>query len=162
MALIKCRECEREISSEARTCPHCGCRTRERKKLKTWHKAMLAVIAVVLIIVTVIVVNNNAWKSAVSVKYVRYEHEKVEDGWDYEYVYEITNESKKTLKNVRAVIRVEAFFDTVEFKKHVDSLYIGETVEFTIDRKEIEDAFEKENANSDWISTVEIVKIIWD
>jgi len=25
MALINCRECEKKISSRAKTCPHCGC-----------------------------------------------------------------------------------------------------------------------------------------
>ena len=159
MALIKCRECEREISSEARTCPHCGCRTRERKKLNTWHKAILAAIAVVFVIVTVVVVSNNAWKSVVSVKYVGYVSETINGG---EYVYEVTNESEKTRKNVRAIVRVEALFDTIEFEDYVDSsLYVGETVEFTINRTEIEEAFEKENANSDWIKTVEVVKITW-
>ena len=25
MAMIDCRECEKQISSRAKTCPHCGC-----------------------------------------------------------------------------------------------------------------------------------------
>ena len=25
MALIKCKECSKEISEDARKCPHCGC-----------------------------------------------------------------------------------------------------------------------------------------
>lgn len=120
---------------------------------------MLAAIAVVLVIVTVVVVSSNAWKSVVSVKYVGYVSETINGG---EYVYEVTNESEKTRKNVRAIVRVEALFDTVEFEDYVDSsLYVGETVEFTINRAEIEEAFEKENANSDWIKTVEVVKIMW-
>lgn len=31
MALIKCPECEREISDKAKACPHCGCPINEKK-----------------------------------------------------------------------------------------------------------------------------------
>lgn len=31
MALIKCSECGKEISSNARSCPHCGNPTKNRK-----------------------------------------------------------------------------------------------------------------------------------
>lgn len=30
MALVNCRECDQEISSGAKRCPHCGCKTREK------------------------------------------------------------------------------------------------------------------------------------
>ena len=34
MALIKCPECEREISDKAEACPHCGCPTAKNVKQK--------------------------------------------------------------------------------------------------------------------------------
>src|SRR5687767_12032950 len=41
MSLIHCRECAHEISSEATACPHCGCPTRPRKKIKPVSFALL-------------------------------------------------------------------------------------------------------------------------
>ena len=32
MALIDCRECGKEISDKARTCPHCGCPSEEQER----------------------------------------------------------------------------------------------------------------------------------
>ena len=29
MALIKCKECNHQISSQAKTCPNCGCQTKD-------------------------------------------------------------------------------------------------------------------------------------
>lgn len=37
MALIKCEECGKEISSEALTCPHCGATTAEGKRNKDFQ-----------------------------------------------------------------------------------------------------------------------------
>lgn len=34
MSLIKCRECDHEISSEAKTCPNCGCPTQVKRRIK--------------------------------------------------------------------------------------------------------------------------------
>ncbi len=34
MALILCKECNREISDKAESCPHCGCPVNERKNKK--------------------------------------------------------------------------------------------------------------------------------
>lgn len=36
MALTRCRECRREVSTEARTCPHCGVPYPARKEWKGW------------------------------------------------------------------------------------------------------------------------------
>ena len=35
MALIKCPECEKEISSKAKTCPHCGCPLEKKEDNKS-------------------------------------------------------------------------------------------------------------------------------
>ncbi len=33
MAIIKCRECDHEISDEAKVCPNCGCPTQPKKRV---------------------------------------------------------------------------------------------------------------------------------
>ncbi len=59
MALIKCRECGKEISSEATSCPNCGAPVKEdeiKKEIKAGIKigkkiAIIFIIALLLIIV---------------------------------------------------------------------------------------------------------------
>ncbi|EAR7150476.1 zinc ribbon domain-containing protein [Salmonella enterica] len=36
MALVKCKECGKPISTEAKQCPHCGCPTGKRDTYPTW------------------------------------------------------------------------------------------------------------------------------
>ncbi|EGV0624897.1 hypothetical protein JFZ42_002272 [Salmonella enterica] len=36
MALVKCKECGKPISTEAKQCPHCGCLTGKRDTYPTW------------------------------------------------------------------------------------------------------------------------------
>jgi predicted nucleic acid-binding Zn ribbon protein len=48
MALVRCHECDREISTGAKVCPHCGARNKSRKKSKALRWIFtLAVIAMV-------------------------------------------------------------------------------------------------------------------
>ena len=44
MAMIKCRECGREISSRAETCPHCGMKTRYARQMEEKKENSAAVI----------------------------------------------------------------------------------------------------------------------
>lgn len=48
MAMAKCRECGKEVSSEAETCPHCGIEKPARKsglkKFATWAAIIVAVV----------------------------------------------------------------------------------------------------------------------
>lgn len=46
MALIKCKECGNEISSQAKTCPQCGHPTPKRTSTFTWIVAAFIVFAV--------------------------------------------------------------------------------------------------------------------
>ncbi len=50
MALVKCHECDREISTEAKICPQCGARNKSRKKSKIlrWLLALAIIAAVVM------------------------------------------------------------------------------------------------------------------
>ena len=53
MALIKCPECNREISDTAKTCPHCGYKlnveqVRHRNKIVTWSIVSVLIIALAI------------------------------------------------------------------------------------------------------------------
>ncbi len=58
MALTKCRECRKEISSDARTCPHCGCPSDKEKRvaeIKEQDKKGCAwIFAIIFIILAII------------------------------------------------------------------------------------------------------------
>lgn len=52
MALVRCKECGKEISGSAETCPHCGCKTAHGQVVvqnKTWGMQLLIHIACVAI-----------------------------------------------------------------------------------------------------------------
>jgi hypothetical protein len=42
MALIKCKECGKEVSSEAKTCPYCGAKPKTKTSLFTWVITVIA------------------------------------------------------------------------------------------------------------------------
>lgn len=50
MALIKCKECDKEISSSVKKCPHCG----KRQKKPIWKRWWLWAIGILLIVFVVI------------------------------------------------------------------------------------------------------------
>ena len=63
MALIKCEECGKEISEEARTCPNCGVKTAKTKKQnKTISKVVIMVLIIVTLIAIIGINTNNAKK----------------------------------------------------------------------------------------------------
>ena len=47
MALHECPECDKSVSSEAQTCPHCGCPLRSGKKRQSWLGPLLLIFFVV-------------------------------------------------------------------------------------------------------------------
>ena len=50
MALIACQECKREVSTEAKTCPHCGAKVRLPKKpMSTKTKVVLGIFGALFI-----------------------------------------------------------------------------------------------------------------
>lgn len=50
MALIKCSECGKEISSDAKSCPHCG-KPLPRPKGKPFYKSVRFWIVVIIVII---------------------------------------------------------------------------------------------------------------
>lgn len=66
MALIKCPECEHEVSDKATMCPNCGCPIKGRKEIipidiatlfNRYRKILIPIIAVIAILVVVLVSN---------------------------------------------------------------------------------------------------------
>ena len=55
MALIACRECGTQVSTEAKTCPQCGVRVKKRSKLWLW----LLGTPIALFLLLMIVVSNS-------------------------------------------------------------------------------------------------------
>ena len=72
MALIKCGECGKEISSNAKTCPNCGnpVKTGEfHKELSTAKKiAIVIIILIVVFIISIPIYNNYMNKVSEEVK----------------------------------------------------------------------------------------------
>lgn len=50
MALINCKECGKEISSEAATCPHCGVKNTPQINLKAKAKTSEIIVGVIVVL----------------------------------------------------------------------------------------------------------------
>lgn len=61
MALIKCRECGKELSATALVCPHCGFPNKRKSKLGL---IIIAIFTIVLLITSVILLSNFVQKKA--------------------------------------------------------------------------------------------------
>lgn len=55
MALVKCPECNKEISNQSKMCPHCGYKTNSQKNKRT-VKLILCLLGMVLFIVLIAVI----------------------------------------------------------------------------------------------------------
>lgn len=63
MSLIKCKECGKEISEEARTCPNCGAKTsKSKKRNKVIVKIVIAILIIVILAMIIGISSNNAKK----------------------------------------------------------------------------------------------------
>ena len=59
MALIKCKECKKEIAKDAKLCPNCGTLTKYGKELKAKkQKTILIAILVLLVLLKILMVHN--------------------------------------------------------------------------------------------------------
>lgn len=60
MAMIKCRECGKEISSRAESCPYCGFKTRYgRNEAENKSNSVMMIVMLVLIVIGLIMVFTN-------------------------------------------------------------------------------------------------------
>ena len=51
MAMIKCRECEREISNKAEKCPHCGFPLSKKSKENKKTNVLGTVLGIIILII---------------------------------------------------------------------------------------------------------------
>ncbi len=59
MALKNCRECGKEVSSKASTCPHCGYKLKKKLGCFSW----IAIIFIIVVIITIIEVMTRSTSS---------------------------------------------------------------------------------------------------
>lgn len=62
MTLIKCGECGKEISEQAKTCPNCGARTQKSKKQSRTTVKFIIVIVIIAVLAVIIGVSSNEAK----------------------------------------------------------------------------------------------------
>ena len=126
-------------------------------------KKYLFVIPLLIVAVAVIwYVSSTQWTRDFDLKYVDYvsswetgNH----SGKSYE-LYEITNTTEHTLKEVYVVISVDAYSDSFEYEDYVAySIRPGETVEYRLYSGDYEEAAEEQGKTPIIIHSVDIVKI---
>jgi hypothetical protein len=64
MAMANCKECKKEVSTEAKTCPHCGVAAPVKKKLSTVTKVFVGTFFGLIAAVIMIPSNSPATKTA--------------------------------------------------------------------------------------------------
>ena len=117
-------------------------------------------IPVLVIIVAVIwYVSSTQWTRDFDLKYVDYVSD-WETGNSYR-IYEITNNTHHTLKDVTVVIEVEDILpgDWKYEDKVASSIKAGETVEYKLYSKDCEKAAEELGEQASFVTSLEIVKI---
>ena len=127
-------------------------------KNKKWF-----IIPVLAIVVAVIwYVSSTQWTRDFDLRYVDYvgEFDKGNYSGSSYRIYEITNNTHRTLKDVSVVISVENFFGKIKYEDTVTyDIQPGETVEYILYTKEWKEALEEQGEQIGWDNEVEIVKI---
>lgn len=175
MAIIKCRECGADISSEAKACPHCGCPSKEKKpfpqlsqlpmlsklsELTKLSKKMIAIISagIAIVFILVVVLSSTAWTRKFDITY--------EGSWsNYDGLYDgeiytITNKSHTAAKIVSVIIKVESEFGKKYRIKDDFDTWIGpgESITYAFGQEDFSDALGESNI---YYENVEIVRIKW-
>lgn len=127
-----------------------------------FKKAITAVLIIAFVSAAYMVYFNNRWKHELDLTYIdsvsyRNEPYKVEY-----YEYEITNRTKRKLKDVTAVIVAEdnIFNDKLKLEYYIGSLYEGETDTFKIYETWLEKSIEEKKPHF-WYSGFHIKKITY-
>ena len=63
MALIKCPECGKEISSGSKSCVNCGYKIKQKKNKKLIGIIAISVVVIAIIIIVFFVLNNKLTKN---------------------------------------------------------------------------------------------------
>ena len=123
-------------------------------KKKIW----LLIPLLVIIVAVVWYVSSTQWTRDFDLEYVDYVSD-WESGNSY-IVYEITNNTNRTLKNVSVVIEVEYYNGEFKYEDSVASrIRPGETVEYVLYDEDYEEAAEEQDIFLIYGGTPEIVKI---
>lgn len=126
------------------------------------NKKWLLIPLLVIIAGVIWYVSSTQWTRDFDLRYVDY----VSDwetgnlsGKSYE-LYEITNTTKHTLRDVYVVISVDAFADSFKYEDYVAySIRPGETVEYRLYSEDYEEAAEEQDKTPIIIHSIDIVKI---
>ena len=123
-------------------------------KKKIW----ILIPLLVIIVAVVWYVSSTQWTRDFDLRYVEYVSD-WETGNSYR-IYEITNNTNRTLKNVRVVISVEYYNGEFKYEDIVDSrIRPGETVEYKLYSEDYKKAAEEQGKHLIYGGTPEIVKI---
>ena len=123
-------------------------------------KKMFIVVPVLVVIVAVVwYVSSTQWTRDFDLKCVDYVSD-WETGNSYR-IYEITNNSHRTLKDVSVIIEVEDILPgNWKYEDEVaSSIRAGETVEYKLYSKDCEKAAEELGEQAAFVTSLEIVKI---
>lgn len=163
MAMIKCRECNSDISSEAKTCPHCGCSCKEKKPIPKKLIVIGSFVLAIIVITVAIVSSTSAWKRTFDVVYIDYEMNNYISSC---YVYEITNKSDRTVQNVYAIVEVETLLDgKFKFEDRLWDIKPGEVEEYKLSTTTIKSEAKDHGVDTDmdfWLTNVDIVGFKWE
>lgn len=122
------------------------------------RKKLLFIPLLVIIVAVIWYISSTQWTRDFDLKYVDYVSD-WETGNSYR-IYEITNNTHSTLKDVSVVVEVEYYNGTFKYEDSVASrIRPGETVEYVLYDKDYEDAAEKQGKHLIYGGTPEIVKI---
>ena len=126
------------------------------------NKKWIIILLLAILVAVIWYVSSTQWTRDFDIRYVDYVGESEKGNYSgsaYE-IYEITNKTKRTLKDVSVVILVEDILPgDWKYEDHVVySIRPGETVEYKLYRKDCEKAAEELGERA-FMFTLEIVKI---
>ena len=126
-------------------------------KKKIW----LLIPLLVIIVAVIWYVSSTQWTRDFDIRYVEFVNKgSLTESSDYSYyLYEITNNTNRTLKDVTAVILVDDVTGTWKYEASISySIKAGETIEYRLYTKDYKKAAEERGKTIVW-ATVDIVKI---
>ena len=131
-------------------------------KNKKWFIILLTVIVVAIIVAVIWYTSSTRWTRDFDIRYVDHISEWEtgnHSGKSYD-LYEITNTTEHTLKDVYVVISVDAFHDSFKYEDYVaHSIRPGETVEYRLYSGDYEEAAEEQGKRPIVIHSIDVVKI---
>lgn len=123
-------------------------------------KILLLIPLLVAIVVVIWYASSTQWTRDFDLKYVDHVNVWETDNEDSYYIYEITNNTHRTLRNVSVVIEVEYYNGKFKYEDSVISIiHPGETVEYRLYSEDYKEAAEEQGKFLIYGGTPEIVKI---